>query len=132
MGNPPRQARQAKKKTRYSQNLFYFFLLKSPFGGSDGGDGGDGGNSSDNDDGGRVGGGLAGCKKTMFGQKKIILSAPILTPAETNILVLLSASVKRFGVSCMRNLKKIAGILLTTCMLEKDVMVTQSLPRGKN
>ena len=70
MWNPPRQAHQAKKKTRYSQNLFNFFLLKSPFGGSDGGDGGDGGNSSDDDDGGRVGGGWQGVKKQCLAKKK--------------------------------------------------------------
>ena len=32
-----------------------------------------------------------------------MLSAPFLTPAETKIPVILSASVERFGVSCMRD-----------------------------
>ena len=32
-----------------------------------------------------------------------MLSAPFLTPAETKMLVLLSASVERFSVSCMRD-----------------------------
>ena len=32
-----------------------------------------------------------------------LVSATFLTPAETKILVLLSASVARFGVPCMRD-----------------------------
>ena len=68
-----------------------FFLLKSPLGG---------GNSSDDDGGAGRGGGIVrhGAKKK-FGQEKKMLSAIFLTPAETKILMLLSASVKRFGVS---------------------------------
>ena len=36
-----------------------------------------------------------------------MLSAPFLTPAETKILVILSASVKRFSVSRMRDFYKV-------------------------
>ena len=38
----------------------------------------------------------------VFVSKLCLLSAPFLTPAETKILVLLSTSVERFGVSRMR------------------------------
>ena len=59
-----------------------FLLLKSPLGG---------GNGSDKDGGG-------GIISFIF-----LLSAPFLMQAETKILVLLSASVKRFFVSRMRD-----------------------------
>ena len=61
---------------------YNFFLLKSPSGG---------GNGSDEDGGGGI---------ILF---IFLLSAPFLTQAETKILVLLSASVKRFFVSRMRD-----------------------------
>ena len=37
------------------------------------------------------------------GQGRGIISTPFLTPAETKIFVLLSALVKRFGVSLMQD-----------------------------
>ena len=66
----------------YVPPCIFSFLLKSSLGGGDDGD--------------KKGGGIV----------KKMLSVPILTPAETKISVLLSASVERFGVSRMRDFFK--------------------------
>ena len=59
-------------------------------------------------------------------------SAPFLTPAETKISVLLSASVERFGVSHMRDFwnlnqsieQKIKNLLLEKFRNIKDIQIT--------
>ena len=75
-------------KKKLNQIFFHFFsfLFKSPLGGS-----------KDNNDGGMWGG-----RGNLFFGKKM-LSAALLAPAETKILMLLSASVERFGVPRMRD-----------------------------
>ena len=55
-------------------------------------------------DGGRNSEGWRQRKKKWWGQK--MLSAPLLTPAEKKILVLLPASAERFNVFRMRDFKK--------------------------
>ena len=50
-------------------------------------------------------------KETALREKKEILFAPFLMPAETKILVLLTASVKGFFVSRMRNFYNVNSVL---------------------
>ena len=57
------------------------------------------------------------CGIFFFFLQKKMLSAPFLTPAETKMLVLLSASVERFGVSRMRDFYLAVCFLIETAIL---------------
>ena len=76
------------------------FFLKSPLGGGN------------NVDGGKRGGGL----NYYFWQQKMI-SAPLLTPVETKIMVLLPATVKRFDISHLRDFLNLYLYLTDTVIL---------------
>ena len=58
--------------------------------------------------------------------QQTMLSAPFFTPAETKILVLLSASVERFCVSHMRD------FLLKTCFFGENIFFGETMIGGEN